>query len=354
MLGSESDSWVRTMATSHHYIDRLATLHFIALVNGFVAESGHATECLLRGTELVADDLRAGDKLISVEQECMILRNAQRLTQARHLGLELGHRCRLAAYGVFGFTLLSSRDLRSALELFFEYPLPLGTGFELRLVQEHGIAWLNVDATFDIEDELRGLAIEFSLTALQSVMADLLYQPLPLTAINVGFASAPECTPYLQYFDCPVTFDSTRPTSLSFDAAWLDQPLPCANPSAHSEMKAHCLVLKTHLESPRDFLASVKSAICAGFDTSPSLSNVATTMACSSKTLQRHLRAAGTSFNELLCEARYQRAQELLSRQMPVARIAENLGFSEAAAFRRAFQRWSGCTPSQYRLQVKH
>ncbi|MFK3972968.1 AraC family transcriptional regulator [Pseudomonas sp. NPDC087358] len=342
------------MATSHQYIDRLATLHFIALVNTFVAESGHSTESLLLGTQLVADDLRAGDKLISVEQECMILRNAQRLTQARHLGLELGHRCRLAAYGVFGFTLLSSCDLRSALELFFEYPLPLGTGFELRLVQEQGIGWLNIDATFDIEDELRCLAIEFSLTALQSVMADLLYQPLPLSAINIGFASEALCTPYLPYFSCPITFDASRPTSLSFDAAWLDYPLPCANPVAHHEMKAHCSVLKSHLESPRDFLASVKSAICAGFDTSPSLSNVAASLACSNKTLQRHLRAAGTSFNEVLCEARYQRAQELLLRQMPVARIAENLGFSEAAAFRRAFQRWSGCTPSQYRSQVRH
>ncbi|WP_297844184.1 AraC family transcriptional regulator [Pseudomonas sp.] len=342
------------MATSRQYIDRLATLHFIALINAFVGESGHSTDSLLNGTQLVSDDLRAGDKLISVQQECMILRNALRLTGAGHLGLELGHRCRLAAYGIFGFTLLSSRDLRSALELFFEYPLPLGTGFDLTLVEQQGIASLHVSAAFDIEDELRWLAIEFCLTALQSVMVDLLYQPLPLSGINIGFAIESPAAPYQGYFNCPVTFDASRPNSLSFDAAWLNQPLPCANPTAHSEMRAHCSVLKSHLESPRDFLASVKSAICAGFDTSPSLSKVALSMACSSKTLQRHLRAAGTSFNEQLCETRYQRAQELLLRQMPVARIAENLGFSEAAAFRRAFQRWSGCTPSQYRSQIKH
>lgn len=354
MLRAESIIRVRTMATSHHSIDRLATLHFIALVNAFVAESGHTTERLLQGTHLAPDDLRAGNKLISVEQECVILRNAQRLTAARHLGLELGHRCRLAAYGVFGFTLLSSRNLRSALELFFEYPLPLGTGFQLRLVEERGVARLNIDATFEIEDELRRLAIEFSLTALQSVMADLLYQPLPFTAINVGVGGEPHCASYLRYFNCPVSFDVSRPTSLSFDAAWLEQVLPCANPTAHREMKAHCSALKSHLETPRDFLASVRSAICTGFDTSPSLSHVATSMACSSKTLQRHLRAAGTSFNELLSEARYQRARELLSLQVPVAQIAESLGFSEAAAFRRAFQRWSGCTPSQYRSQVRH
>jgi AraC-like DNA-binding protein len=342
------------MAMSSQHIDRLATLHFIALVDAFVAETGYATERLLQGTQLTAEDLCNGEKLISVEQECMILRNAHRLTGAKHLGLELGHRCRLAAYGMFGFTLLSSSDLQAALRLFFEYPLPLGTGFELRLTQAEGLAWLTVDATFDIEDELRRLAIEFSLTALQRIMADLLYQPLPLVGINIGLFAEPLAEAYAQYFDCPVTFDVTQPTSLCFDAAWLHQALPCANAIAHNEMKARCSVLKSHLESPRDLLATVKSAICAGFDTSPSLNNIAISLDCSSKTLQRHLRAAGTSFNELLCEARYQRAQELLVRQVPVAHIAQDLGFSEAAAFRRAFQRWSGCTPSQYRAQVKH
>ncbi|WP_213878924.1 AraC family transcriptional regulator [Pseudomonas sp. dw_358] len=342
------------MATSRQHIDRLATLHFIALVNGFVAESGHCTHSLLLGTDLTAEDLHAGEKLISVEQECMILRNALRLTGADHLGLELGHRCRLAAYGIFGFTLLSSRDLRSAIELFFEYPLPLGTGFELALVQEQGVASIQVTAHFDIDDELRALAVDFCLTALQCVMADLLYQPLPLTALNIGFTVDPNTLRYRSYFNCPLSFEATRATSLSFDAKWLQQPLPCANLTAHNEMKAHCSVLKSHLESPRDFLANVRSAICAGFDTSLSLNDVALSMACSSKTLQRHLRAAGTSFNELLSETRYQRAQELLLRQVPVARIAQTLGFSEAAAFRRAFQRWSGCTPSQYRSQVRH
>lgn len=342
------------MGRSFEDIDRLATLHFIALVDSLMTEAGHSTQRLLLGTGLDPEDLRAGHRLISPSQEYDILRNALALTGNAHLGLELGSRCRLASYGIFGFTLLSSCDLRSALRLFFDYPLPLGTGFHLALTEERGMAVLNVGDSFEVEDKLRWLAIEFCLTAMQSLMADLLYQPLPVLSINIGFSGLADAQTYKHYFDCPVSFDSSRPNSLSFDARWLDQPLPCAHPVSHDEMKKQCSLLKSHLESPRDILANVRSAICTQFDPAPTLNSIALSMACSSKTLQRHLRAAGTSFHELLGEVRYQRAQELLLQQVPIARIAEHLGFSEAAAFRRAFQRWSGCTPSQYRSQVRH
>lgn len=342
------------MGGSLEDIDRLATLHFIALVDSLVSEAGHSTKGLLEGIDLDAQELQAGLRLIAPAQEYAILRNALAMTGNAHLGLELGNRCRLAAYGIFGFTLLSSCDLRSALRLLFEYPVPLGTGFELGLKEEQGVATLTVSDTFDVEDELRGLAIEFCLTALQSLMADLLYKTLPVLSVNIGFPELADQQTYECYFACPVTFDPSRTHSLSFEAHWLDQPLPCANSVSHAQMKKHCSQLKSHLESPRDFLAHVKSAICTQFDSVPTLNNIALSMACSTKTLQRHLRAAGTSFHELLGEVRYQRAQELLLRQVPITRIAEHLGFSEAAAFRRAFQRWSGCTPSQYRSQVRH
>lgn len=334
-------------------IDRLATLHFISLVDALAREAGHATEQLVQGVDLKAEDLRQGAGLISPTQEYAILRNALRLTGDRYLGLALGSRCRVASFGIFGFTLLSSRSLREALALLFEYPLPLGTGYQLELTEERGVALLRIRDSFDIEDELRLLAIEFCLTALHRLMGDLLCRELPLRSVNIARGAGNRAR-YREYFKCPVAMSPGLADALSFDARWLDLPLPWAHPVAHAEMKRQCAELKSNLEVPRSTLCNVRSAIRAQFDQAPTLNNVAHSMECSSKTLQRHLRAAGTSFGELLGELRYQRAQELLSQQMPVSHIAERLGFSEPAAFRRAFQRWSGCTPSQYRSRVRH
>lgn len=335
-------------------IDRMATLHFIALVDSLICETGHVTEALLQGVDLKVDELHQGLKLITPGQEYAILRNALRLTDDRHLGLVLGSRCKLASYGIFGFTLLSSNNLRAAMALLFEYPLPLGTGYVLKLTEERGVATLHISDTFEVEAELRLLAIEFCLTALQRLMSDLLWKELPLLAVSIRGAMTACRTSYQTYFKCPVSIEPGLSNALMFDARWLDLPLPWAHPAAHSEMQKQCSELKSSLEVPRTFLSNVRSAICTQFDKVPTLSNIADTMDCSSKTLQRQLRAAGTSFNELLGELRYERAQKLLLQQVPVARIAEQLGFSESAAFRRAFQRWSGCTPSQYRSRVRH
>ncbi|MDT4890911.1 HTH-type transcriptional regulator GadW [compost metagenome] len=70
----------------------------------------------------------------------------------------------------------------------------------------------------------------------------------------------------------------------------------------------------------------------------------------SERTLRRHLQQLNTSFQRLLDEVRYDKARQLLIQtDLPIYLIAEQLGYSETASFRHAFQRWSGQPPSLYR-----
>jgi AraC-like DNA-binding protein len=69
-----------------------------------------------------------------------------------------------------------------------------------------------------------------------------------------------------------------------------------------------------------------------------------------SRTLGRHLNKCGTSFEQLLNEVRYDIARQLLEdSRMPVSQIALALHYADASAFTRAFRRWSGTTPAQWR-----
>ncbi|WP_431311188.1 helix-turn-helix domain-containing protein [Methylobacterium nigriterrae] len=68
------------------------------------------------------------------------------------------------------------------------------------------------------------------------------------------------------------------------------------------------------------------------------------------RTLRRRLQAEGTTFRQLVNEARFRVAKHLLADTgMSVAQISAALGFSEPAAFTHAFRRWSGMTPSAWR-----
>ena len=70
------------------------------------------------------------------------------------------------------------------------------------------------------------------------------------------------------------------------------------------------------------------------------------------RSLQRRLRAAGYSYSELVEQARYQAARELLrDGDIKITEIALDVGYSDAAHFNRAFRRWTGLTPREFRRQ---
>jgi AraC-like DNA-binding protein len=80
------------------------------------------------------------------------------------------------------------------------------------------------------------------------------------------------------------------------------------------------------------------------------MDSVATQLAISPRTLQRKLESEGTSFGEILDDSRQRAALEYLSRpEMSISETAFMLGFSEPSTFYRAFRRWTGKTPAQYR-----
>jgi AraC-like DNA-binding protein len=81
-----------------------------------------------------------------------------------------------------------------------------------------------------------------------------------------------------------------------------------------------------------------------------SLEVVAERLGMSARTLQRKLQASGTSHQELLDEMRRDLAVRYLREPgMAVCEVAYLLGFSESSAFHRAFKRWTGTTPSEFR-----
>jgi len=77
---------------------------------------------------------------------------------------------------------------------------------------------------------------------------------------------------------------------------------------------------------------------------------IARDLAMSSRTLQRRLSAAGLSFHELIDTVRRETAEKCIANSsLSIAEVAYLVGYSEPAAFHRAFKRWTGVTPQAYR-----
>ncbi len=100
-----------------------------------------------------------------------------------------------------------------------------------------------------------------------------------------------------------------------------------------------------------DLVAQVQRAICAEMKGEvPALSRVAVRLGMSTRNLQRHLHEEGTSFHKLLDKTCHQMAvHQVREQRLPLGEVAFLLGYSEVSAFHRAFRRWTGMSPAQFR-----
>lgn len=163
------------------------------------------------------------------------------------------------------------------------------------------------------------------------------------------------CTPgsspdeFAHIFGCPVSFDA-RETRCYFPRRMLDLPLPHADPemAVAQETLAQRRMRKV---LKHDRVDEVRRVIAAQLESEPcSLKGVAARLGRSPRSLRKELLDAETSFNQILTEERQSLAKRLLAKTTePVEMIARLTGFSERSAFFRAFKKWTGMTPTEYR-----
>jgi len=135
----------------------------------------------------------------------------------------------------------------------------------------------------------------------------------------------------------------------------LDARLPTGNPEV-AAMTERMLEAQLAKLDRQDVVARLKARILDALPSgSPVEEDIARALAMSQRTLQRRLADAGTSFGGVLDATRRDLAFHHLSNpERQVSEIAYLLGFAEAASFNRAFRRWTGLSPSEYRAALGH
>ena len=153
-----------------------------------------------------------------------------------------------------------------------------------------------------------------------------------------------------RYFGCPVRFGQAR-TEMVYPAQWLDLPCTRADPDLANILSDTVDKDLARFQTQGPPLAGlVRTAIAdALHDNHAKLSTVSRRLGLQPRSLQHLLHKEGMRFADLLDEERSAQAEELLSGPEALDAVAYRLGYRSAAAFIRAFRRWTGQTPAQYR-----
>jgi AraC-like DNA-binding protein len=138
------------------------------------------------------------------------------------------------------------------------------------------------------------------------------------------------------------------------DFSWLSEPIRGKNPKLRAYFEKQCSNIKDAFASDPAFTALVRQRLAATMEGgAASMSDVARSLGTSPRSLHRRLSDEGTSFNDLLDQVRRQFAEQYLARpRLAVSEIAYLIGFNDPSAFFKAFRRWTGVTPSEYRSSL--
>ena len=271
---------------------------------------------------------------------------AIRATGAPLLGLKVGRRVPLASYGALGHAILSAPTLRHAMWLIVRHMgiVQAVPGQPARVTNGKGRVYLEYSHPIILPESATFLIDLFLASSLQQMR--YLVDP-GLSGFEVEVRRClPDMVAYQAALGVPVR-DGATVDRLSAPAALVNMRLPgafVAQSEAHLRLAENAL---TGIDAGSGTARAVQGVLLDLNGEAAHAPSVARALGLSERTLRRHLRAEGTSFEDQCAKARLDLARSYL-RSLPVRDVADMLGYHDASTFRRAFRRWSGSTPAEF------
>ncbi|MDD9934785.1 MAG: AraC family transcriptional regulator [Myxococcales bacterium] len=316
---------------------------------GAVERAGVTRERFLREAELDAGALENGATWLTVEDYTRILMLARVLTAAPALGLHIGEHSRAVMLDTIGPLLEHVATLREAFASMGRYSRLLSVGHEPELHERGDSAWLRFPS-------LRGpgpfveVTAEWTMAAMVPFLRLFAGERASPRSVSFAYPAPAHRAEYGRLFGGVERFERTF-TQLEMPRAWLDEAQPYRSAEVYASLKSQADRALRRIERAGSVRARIEQVLTkqqAG--TGITLAQVARQLQMSERSLHRRMRAEGVSFRTLLADGRRRRAKRML--EQPGTSIQETafaLGFTTPTAFHRAFKRWTGVTPRQYR-----
>lgn len=326
-------------------------ISYVLLTLSLAEERGVERAAMLRGMSIPAKALQQSDARIGLLEYGRLCIRAMQLTGEPALGYEFGLHNRVTDHGFVGFGMMSQATLRDAIEFAIRFFVPLRLpGWDLRLFSDGAQAVIEGRETVPY-----GVLHQYARDMLLVSLYSMLRRFLPAkTGIELWF-DCPQpayCAKYRRKL--PTTRFSKGANQVRLPLAELTRPIKTANPVTAKLVAEQC-ERELALVGPageEDLLKRVRAAMVNEQGKYPDLARTAARLNLSTRTLIRRLGEHGIGFQQLLDEARHRDSVRLLEDPtLTLAVIADRLGYSTAANFSRAFEKWTGLTPGRFRAR---
>ncbi|MDO5625564.1 MAG: AraC family transcriptional regulator [Pseudomonadota bacterium] len=325
----------------------IGTLSVVAQV---LRQHGHDADALLRrhglGPRHLVDPLASSP----VRLHGRVVRDAIAASGLEHLPLLLGAQAQLDNVGPVRALALNSATARDALDSLLRYARIWYRGIDVALEQDQGYAVLAYSTVSGFTGS-EALLTAFLAGGTRN-LAQLLGAEWRPALVRIADRRPVDVAPYASFFRAPVLFDQPR-HELLFAATDLDRRQGHSDPQLAAFLEKQLEALESG--QPSGFAQRVQRVIEGGLLRGHcDNESIAAQFGMHRHTLYRRLQAEGQSYEQLLAQSRKRQATRmLLATDMPISEVAAMLGYGAQGNFTRAFVKWFGAAPSQWRADAR-
>ena len=324
---------------------------FPRLIVEHLTRAGVTEYEIFRALDFSNQDLAREDFRLTMEQHERFIKRAIALTGNPHLALEMKDYAFEATSSAVLILFATSGRVSKALRLITHYNPIYTRTLSSSLVE------METGPVLVVDPHLNDEAVTYFALSSFTVFLDTFFQTALNGAHLVKHArlALPEpkgFTAVRDRFGFAVTFDCPR-TEIHLARELIDKPLKTADPQTTRLITEYCEKQLADLNAEVSMSDAVSSLIIEHISAPPNLSEAAIMIGLSARSLRRHLQSEGTTYQLLLNEARRTLSIKLLRETTePVSAIAYEIGFEHPSHFGRAFKKWTGQSPSDFRARL--
>lgn len=306
-----------------------------------------AIEPLLRAAGVPASVFDTPDNALPFRDFCMFISLCVEQTKRDDFGLLVCERAGASNLGLVGFLLQQAPSVRAALGDLVRYLHHHDRGAVPFMTIEAGTVALGYAIADPILPASKHI-YDGALAIVSNIMRAFCGPDWAPSAVTLSRQKPPAANRYERFFGAPVYFGAER-NALLFPERYLDTPIRTADPMLRQMLQEQVDQLE-HEEAGRLSERVTRLLRTALLTSGTSLADVSTLLGMKRRTLARHLEAEGRSFKSISDEVHFDVARHLLANTaLSVTDVGVALNYSETSAFTRAFTRWAGLNPSEWR-----
>jgi AraC-like DNA-binding protein len=322
---------------------------FCRILTDYLVAHGHPCDRVVAAMGVDEAALADRDGRIARRAWLRAFELAVEVTGDPDLGLRVGESIRPAHLGVVGYILMSCESMRQAADLDVRWHSLIADGERLEYVRDGELSRRTLLLP-DGEPEPPACAAACAAASAVSFVRWLSGADDGLRRVALPYPEPRSRAAHDQLFRCELVFDAQHITVWR-DPRVLRKPLAQADPGLRMRMEERAAQLAAERTASDAIIVRVRELVARGIrDALPDLEAAATALELSPAALKRRLADRGSSFTKIVDDTRRQLALGYIAdASLSLVDVAYLCGFSEQSAFNRAFKRWTGVPPGEYR-----